>query len=303
MGIYLTNIAVMRGIYNLNNSNNRLNTIYQRLSSGLRINSAKDDPAGLMISNRMTSEINGLKQASRNASDGIAFAQTVEGAMDEMVNLLQRMRTLAVQASSGTNTEADRQAIQDEVDQLSAEITRISQKTTYGGETIFQGASTGYYDANGKVVIQVGANAGNTIEIDMSQKFDLGNLVDKANGGDGTNDKPTVDGYNKDTGAFNVSTAEDASDAIELIDKVIGVVDSKRGYLGAIQTRLESTIRMNDNTRTNLSDARSRIRDTDYAEESANLYQEQIRQQASLMMLMQAQQGGGNLILKLLQGI
>lgn len=300
MGIYITNIAAMRGMNALNQSTNNLNTIFQRLSSGLRINSAKDDPAGLMISNRMTSEINGLNQANRNASDGIALAQTVEGAMDEMVNLLQRMRTLAVQASTGTVTDTDRTAIQGEIDQLSDEITRIAGQTKYGGQTILVGEDSGMFP-DGKFVIQVGAYSGDTITYEMDQSFELNELVLTAAGQ--TDFTTAVDGYNNTNGAFDVSSRDAASNAIGLIDKVIGVVDSERSGLGALQTRLESVIRINSNTSTNLSDARSRIRDTDYAAESANLYQEQIRQQASLMMLMQANQGHGNLILSLLQGI
>lgn len=302
MGIYITNVAAMRGMNYLNRSTNSLNTIFQRLSSGLRINSAKDDPAGLQISNRLTSEINGLAQASRNASDGIAFAQVVEGTMDEMVNLLQRMRTLSVQAATGTVTSDDREAIQGEIDQLSAEITRLAEQTTYAGKTVLLGKDSGMYNADGKLILQVGAYSGHTIEIDMSQSFKLDNLVDKASGGDGTNTPNNVDGYDSTKHAFNVLTADGASDAIGLIDKVINVVDSQRTGLGAIQNRLESTIRVNDNTRVNLSDARSRIRDTDYAEEAANLFQEQIRQQAATMMLMQSMQSS-NIILKLLQGI
>lgn len=304
MGIYLTNIAAMRSMLSLNNVTNQLNTTFQRLSTGLRINSAKDDPAGLQISNRLTSEINGLNQASRNASDGIAFLQTAEAGMDEMTNLLQRMRTLAVQASNGTNTQDDRDAIQGEIDQLSAEITRLAKQTTYGGKTILDGTDSTMYDANGKLVLQVGAYSGNTIEIDMSGGFSMQDLIDEISGGTAS---PKPDGYDKDRnngeGAFDVTSRDSASDAIGLIDKIINTVDGRRGVIGAMQTRLESVIRMNDNTRTNLSDARSRIRDTDYAEESANLFQQQIRQQASVMMLMQAQNGRGNLILSLLQGI
>lgn len=305
MGIYLTNIAAMRSMLSLNNVTSQLDTTFQRLSTGLRINSAKDDPAGLQISNRMTAEINGLNQASRNASDGIAFLQTAEAGMDEMTNLLQRMRTLAVQAASGTNTQDDRDAIQGEIDQLSAEISRLSKQTTYGGKNILggKGAANSMYDNNGKLVLQVGAYSGNTIEIDMSEGFSLKDLISATNNSNTT----SIAGYdgsrNGNEGAFNVSTRDDASAAIGLIDKVLGEVDGRRGVIGAMQTRLESVIRMNNNTQTNLADARSRIRDTDYAEESANLFQQQIRQQASLMMLMQAQSSKGNLILSLLQGI
>lgn len=297
MGIFITNIASMRAITALNNSNNRLNTIYQRLSSGLRINSAKDDPAGLMISNRMTSEINGLNQATRNTSDGLALAQTVEGSMEELSNMLQRIRTLAVQSANGTYTQEDREALQSEVNQLSEEITRIAKQTKYGGETILDGKNSSMFN-NGKFTLQVGAYSGDTISYDFSQSFQLDELIKTINGGN-----TTIDGYDATNSAFDVSTADGASSAIELVDKVIGIVDKERGGLGAFQNRLESVIRINNNTSVNLADARSRIRDTDYAAESANLFQEQIRQQAAMMMLMQSRQGQGNLILSLLSGI
>lgn len=137
-----TNVTSLNSRRQLTNATNNLNTTYQRLSSGLRINSAKDDSAGLQISDRLTSQINGLNQGNRNTNDGIALAQTVEGAMDEMTTMLQRIRTLAVQASNGTNTTADRAAIQKEVSALSHEITRISCKTTFAGKTVLNGRQT-----------------------------------------------------------------------------------------------------------------------------------------------------------------
>ena len=135
-----TNVSSINGQRNLTNATNNLNTTYQRLSSGLRINSAKDDAAGLQISDRLTSQINGLNQGNRNTNDGIALAQTMEGAMDEMTTMLQRIRTLAVQSSNGTNNAKDREALQQEVAQLSSEITRIACATKFGGEQILAGA-------------------------------------------------------------------------------------------------------------------------------------------------------------------
>ena len=141
-----TNVSSINGQRNLTNATNNLNTTYQRLSSGLRINSAKDDAAGLQISDRLTSQINGLNQGNRNTNDGIALAQTVEGAMDEMTTMLQRIRTLAVQSSNGTNNAKDRDAIQQEVTQLSNEITRIACQTKFGGEQILgAGKAAGSY--------------------------------------------------------------------------------------------------------------------------------------------------------------
>ena len=142
MALYVnTNVSSLNGRRQLTNATNNLSTTYQRLSSGLRINSAKDDAAGLQISDRLTSQINGLNQGNRNANDGIALAQTVEGAMDEITNMLQRIRTLSVQSANGTNTTADRVAIQEEVTQLSNEITRIACKTTFAGQQVLAGDS------------------------------------------------------------------------------------------------------------------------------------------------------------------
>ena len=139
MALYVnTNVSSINSQNKLNNATNSLNTTYQRLASGLRINSAKDDSAGLQISNRMTAQINGLNQGNRNANDGIALAQTAEGAMDEMTTMLQKVRTLALQSANGTNTFADRQAIQKDVKAFSEEITRISEKTTFNGQTLYQ---------------------------------------------------------------------------------------------------------------------------------------------------------------------
>ena len=141
MALYVnTNVTSLNSTSKLNKATHSLDTTYKRLSSGFRINSAKDDAAGLQISNRLTSQINGLNQGNRNANDGIALAQTAEGALDEVHTMLQRIRTLSVQSANGTNTTADRQAIQAEVDQLSSEITRIACKTTFGGHKILAGA-------------------------------------------------------------------------------------------------------------------------------------------------------------------
>ena len=162
MALYITNIASLQARRALANATNDVNTAMLRLATGLRINSAKDDPAGLQISNRMTSEINGLSQANRNSSDGLAFAQTAEGALDEIVNMLQDIRTKAVQASNGTYTAEDREAIQKEVDQLSAEVTRIAEQTKYGGQTILLGDQSTMYEGTGILTLQVGAYAGDT---------------------------------------------------------------------------------------------------------------------------------------------
>src|SRR5574344_1955888 len=268
----------------LSNATHSLDTTYKRLSSGLRINSAKDDAAGLQISNRLSSQINGLNQGNRNANDGIALAQTAEGAMDEIHSMLQRIRTLSVQSANGTNTTADRNSIQAEVDQLSNEITRIACKTTFGGKQILAGASgTESLLVSGKVKFQVGANANDTISVGLSS-FTLQGIASGAGVATAALSRKTTE----DAASFGVSTAAAAQTTLGAIDKFIAQVDKKRGELGAVQNRLESTINNQSNIAENESDARSRIRDTDYASAAANMSQQNIIQQAATSMLTQA---------------
>ena len=287
MAIYVnTNVSRLNSNRQLGKATHSLDTTYKRLSSGLRINSAKDDAAGLQISDRLTSQINGLNQGNRNANDGIALAQTAEGALDEVTNMLQRIRTLSLQAANGTNTTADRGAIQAEVSQLCAEIGRISCKTTFAGQQILAGSDKGLVGNDGKVAFQVGANANDTISIDLSDSFALSSMQDSLSlaGSDALVSNTGADGFK----AFSVSDAQKAQGTLNVIDKYIAEVDKKRGELGAVQNRLESTIANQSNIAENESDARSRIRDTDYAEEAANLSQQTIVQQAASSMLTQA---------------
>ena len=295
MALYVnTNVTSLNSTSKLNKATHSLDTTYKRLSSGFRINSAKDDAAGLQISNRLTSQINGLNQGNRNANDGIALAQTAEGALDEVHTMLQRIRTLSVQSANGTNTTADRQAIQAEVDQLSSEITRIACKTTFGGQKILAGAkgttacSGNLVGSKGKVSFQVGANANDTISISLSTAFTISGMAAKgtengANVGTTGIIKTKAGGW-----SFDLSSASQAQAVLGNIDNFIAHVDKTRGQLGAIQNRLESTISNQSNIAENESDARSRIRDTDYAEEAANLSQQTIIQQAATSMLTQA---------------
>lgn len=271
-----TNVSSLNAQRNLLNNNKNLDTAYQRLSSGLRINSAKDDAAGLQISNRMTSQINGLNQGNRNANDGIAMAQTAEGAMEEVTGMLQRMRTLASQSSNGTNTAADRTALQQEVDQLSEEITRISNDTTFGGKKLLDGTA-------GTVKIQVGSDANQTISFKLTIAFSVDGLKTAsgstlATSGSGATTK------------VDISTSTNAQSVLGGIDKMIQKVDSQRAQLGAVQNRLESTIRNQSNISENLSGARSRVRDADFAVETASLTQSNILQQAASSVLAQANQ-------------
>ena len=287
MAIYVnTNVSSLTGRNSLNNVQNSLTTTYQRLSTGMRINSAKDDAAGLQIADRLTTQINGLNQGNRNASDGIAFAQTAEGAMDEISSMLQKIRTLAVQASTGTNTQDDRVAIDKEAESLMNEITRIAQQTTYGGKTILDGGDKGvksmYSNSKasaGQLKLQIGANSGDQITFDVAN-FKFSKLLS-------TSGIAVSAGWNTNK-TLNLSTASGASDVIRIMDAMIKTTDAQRADLGAIQNRLESSIRNQSNIATNESDARSRIRDADFAEESANLSQQSIIQQAAASMLMQA---------------
>lgn len=287
MSIYVnTNVSSLNTTNKLSKATHSLDTTYKRLSSGYRINSAKDDAAGLQISNRLTSQINGLKQGNRNANDGIALAQTAEGALDEVHTMLQRIRTLSVQSANGTNTTADRESIQGEVSQLCSEINRIACKTTFGGSEILSGKDTKgqtLLDKNGKVNFQVGSNANDTTSVDLSSGF----TVEQMNGAAKAGATLIADADNRGK-SFGVSTAETAQNTLAAIDKFIAYVDKSRGQLGAVQNRLESTISNQSNIAENESDARSRIRDTDYAEEAANLSQQNIIQQAATSMLTQA---------------
>lgn len=300
MAIYVqTNVSSLQGRNALRNIQTSLTTTYQRLSTGMRINSAKDDAAGLQIANRLTSQINGLNQGNRNASDGIALAQTIEGALDEITAMLQRGRTLAVQSATGTNTADDRAAINKELYSIQEEIHRIGTKTTYGGKAILAGFGAGdtlYGEKSqnlvdtagnaingGRMTLQVGANSGDTIVFEVAD-FSWSGLVNNALG--------TTTGLGQGVGQggtfVNIETAEQASQAIEDFDVLISYVDAQRADLGAIQNRLESSIRNQSNIAANESDARARIRDADFAEESANLAQQTIIQQAAASMLMQA---------------
>ncbi|HIX57047.1 MAG TPA: flagellin, partial [Candidatus Anaerobiospirillum pullistercoris] len=230
-------------------------------------------------------------QGNRNASDGIAFAQTAEGAMDEISSMLQKIRTLAVQAATGTNTQDDRLAINKEAESLVSEISRIAKQTTYGGKKILEGADDGtitmYINGDttaGKLELQVGANSGDKIAFDVAN-FVFSELAAAVTASDLGGQK----GFGTSEGAWlNLSMASEASDVISIMDAMIKFTDAQRADLGAIQNRLESSIRNQSNIATNESDARSRIRDADFAEESANLSQQSIIQQAAASMLMQA---------------
>ena len=322
MALYVnTNVSSINAQRKLANSTLALNTSYQRLSSGLRINSSKDDAAGLQISDRLTAQINGLNQGNRNANDGIALAQTIEGALDETTNMLQRIRTLAVQAANGTNTAKDRKALQEEVDALCYEVSRIAYKTTFAGAHVLmsQGAKATangrpggnaadldtLKNGSGEYFFQVGANANDMINLKISSGFHMFGIMSMV--GIDANKVQVTGGLSKAAETnklglymsaankysalrWSVITASCAQATLAGIDQFIEAVDSQRAALGAIQNRMESTIRNQSSISENESDARSRIRDTDFASETAALTQNQIIQQASQTILSQANQ-------------
>lgn len=264
MGLFVnTNVSSLNAQRQLANSGTALSTSFERLSSGFRINRAADDAAGLQISDRLTTQVQGLNQAVRNANDAISLAQTAEGALSEVTNSLQRIRTLAVQSQNGINTSADRTALQAEVSALKTEISRISTDSQFGGVDILNGAFSAAF--------LVGANGGQTISVNLSRSGGFG-----ASG--------------LGVGTLSVATVDEASAALTAITAAISTIGSTRADLGALQNRFQSTIRNLSNISENIAGARSRIRDTDFASETAELTRNQIVQQASLSVLSQANQ-------------
>ena len=262
MAIYVnTNVASLNSQRNLTNSTNDLQTSFERLSSGKRVNSAADDAAGLQIGSRLEAQVNGLNQGARNANDGISMAQTAEGALDETTNMLQRMRVLSIQSANGSNSDADRVALNKEFGQLKEEIDRVSQDTTFGGEKIL--------DASFNNDFQVGADANQVINVKITTAMNTTGLS---------------------INAATISAAADAQTAIADLDSAIAQVTDVRADLGAKQNRFSSTIRNVTNIAENVSASKSRIMDADFAAESAQLAQNQVSQQAASTMLSQANQ-------------
>jgi flagellin len=267
-----TNVAAIRSQNGINKATMGLNTAMERLSTGKRINSAKDDAAGLAIASRMTSQVRGLSAAMRNANDGISLAQTAEGAMGEVGNMLQRVRELAVQSANGTNAASDRTAIQAEVTQLLGQINDIAATTTFNGTKLVDGMATA-------LNIQTGINSGDTVTLAIASMAtaDLG--------------VATVD----------LSTQAGAAAALALVDTAIDTVNSSRAGLGAVQNRFEATVSNLTSTVTNLTEARSRIEDADFSAETTQLAKSQILNQASTAMLAQANQSQQG-VLSLIRG-
>ncbi|WP_326489505.1 flagellin N-terminal helical domain-containing protein [Pectobacterium versatile] len=267
-----TNVMSLVTQNNLNKSQSSLGTAIERLSSGLRINSAKDDAAGQAIANGMTAQIKGLTQAARNANDGISLVQTAETNLNEINNNLQRIRELSVQAASDTNTTENRESIALEISQRVSEINRITNTAEFNGISLLgSGVSA--------LTIQVGANTSSNDAIQIT----TGALIDSSSTG------LTI-------GSLDVSTAAGATAAVDSIDDALAKVDSARSNLGAIQNRFESTITNLNNTVNNLSAARGRIEDADYATEVSNMSKANILQQAGTSVLSQANQVPQNVL-------
>ena len=263
----------------------------ERLSTGKRINSASDDAAGLAISSRMTAQIKGLDQAARNANDAIAMIQTADGASIEVANMLQRMRELAIQSITETNTSTDRANLSVEFVALQAEIARISTTTQWNGENILDGSAG--TNSDGVVIYQVGANASQTISIDLGDWATTGAGV-YSNGG-AANDISSAG-----TG-IGLSTSTAAAAALAKIDTAINGINTQRATYGAVMNRLEYVVDNLSNVSQNAEASRSRVEDANYAVETTELARTQIIQQAGTAMLAQANQSA-QAVLQLLKG-
>ena len=268
------NMNAMNAHRNMGVNNNNAAKAMEKLSSGLRINRAGDDAAGLAISEKMRGQIRGLDQASRNAQDGISLIQTAEGALNETTNILQRMRELSVQAANDTNATTDRQAIKTELVALQDEISRIADTTKFNGKNLINAAAS-----KASLNIQVGANSGEMITIQLE------------------NMRATAVGVTTDL-VTNVGSgsAADANKLTSAIDKALVNVSTQRAKFGAIQNRLEHTIKNIDNTSENLQAAESRVRDVDMAKEMMNYSKNNILNQAAQSMLAQANQQPQNVL-------
>ena len=276
-----TNVTSLNVQKNLNRASDALSTSMTRLSSGLKINSAKDDAAGLQIATRMTSQIRGQTMAIKNANDGISIAQTAEGAMQEQVNILQRMRELALQSRNDSNDSTNRTSLDGEFKQMAAELTRIAQSTQLNGKNLLDGSAS-------VMTFQVGSNTGsqNQITIDLSGKFLASDL--------GITAAVTIAGSDSTAAETNFSAAMGA------IDGALAKIGNARADLGAVQNRMTSTINNLQNINENADAARGRVQDTDFAAETAQLTKQQTLQQASTSVLAQANQLP-SAVLKLLQ--
>ena len=262
MGLQInTNVAAINSYRNLTGTQSSMQTSLERLSSGLRINRAADDAAGLAISEKLRSQVNGLNQAQANAQDGVSLIQTAEGAMNESHAILQRMRTLAVQSASDTNTDSDRAQIGKEISALVSELDGIAERTQFNGMTLTNGGFT-------SKVLQIGANSGQTMTVNISG----------------------ISATSLGVNAISLGTQGGAVSALSNIDAAINNLSGNRADLGALQNRLQHTIKNLGVSAENLAASESRIRDTDMAKEMTSFTRSQILQQAGTAMLAQANQ-------------
>ncbi|EHS4531926.1 flagellin FliC [Cronobacter sakazakii] len=268
MSVINTNLLSLTTQTNLNKSQSALGTAIERLSSGLRINSAKDDAAGQAIANRMTSQVKGMTQAARNANDGISLVQTAEGNLNEINTNLQRIRELAVQAANDTNGSTDLTSINTEITQRLSEIDRIAGGANFNGKSLLNGSvSTAL-----KIQVGAGTSSNDTISIDSNALINA------------------TSGTLSSTLSTAISDNASAQTVISAADAAIAKIDTARSNMGAIQNRFESTINNLNNSINNLSAAQSRIQDADYATEVSNMSRAQILQQAGTSVLSQANQ-------------
>jgi flagellin len=262
MTVIGTNIASLRAGNAATAASNMLQSAMQRLSTGQRINSGKDDAAGIAIASSMTASIRGMNQGIRNANDGIAMSQTADGALNEVTNMLQRVRELAVQSASGTYSDSDRTNLQTEVTALTGQITSIVDNTKFNGVALFDGSA----GTSGSVTIQTGATSSDTVAVDFAA-VDLSAAT-----------------------SIDLSSASGATSALDTIDTALATVSTKRATFGAASSQLQSAVNNLSSNVENLSQARSGIQDADFSTETANLAKAQILSQASTAMLAQANQ-------------
>ena len=271
MAVINTNLMSLNAQRNLSATQSALATSVQRLSTGLRVNSAKDDAAGLAIAERMNTQVRGMNVAIRNANDAISLAQTAEGALSKINDMGQRMRELAVQSANATNSESDRASLDAEFQALSAEIKRNLDGTSFNGTKLFAALAT--------LTFQVGANNNATDQIavvttDLNADTTMTGILGGTGGGG--------------TAAADVKTADKSRSALEKLDKMLATVNAKRAEFGATQNRFEAVIQTLQVSAENQTAARSRIMDADFASETAALTRSQVLQQAGTAMLSQA---------------
>ncbi|MDR7268818.1 flagellin [Pelomonas saccharophila] len=287
-----TNLLSLNAQRNASSAQSSLAASMQRLSSGLRVNSARDDAAGLAIAERMNSQVKGMNVAIRNANDGISLAQTAEGALGKVNDMLQRMRELAVQSANGTNNTDDRTALNNEFTQLQSEITRLSTNTTFNGQAVLTNTTSFNF--------QVGANATANDTITISGQNVLGTataagkndgaLAEVANAANTDISNVGAAGTGATFDLYTGTGTKGALDSIAKIDQAISQVNVARSTFGAAQNRFDAVIASLGTAVENQSAARSRIMDADYAMETANLSRAQILQQAGTAMIAQANQ-------------